>query len=227
MRSASATAAQARVHGGHTVRGPWPRRVFPALLATVASAAVTGSALHSGYEENQRATSRDERSVGRCAAGASHRSEGTTAPEGECDARLPRAFRGAYGERGFAYDTCFAGAPHQRRPAVAGRIEQTLCPAGDLSPLPPRPQRALSAQAAVLRNTLARTLKVSLQSRVAMKSALEAYRADLNAEYVEPDYLRYTSTPLPNAPLFGGQWALRNTGQSGGLLGADIRAAEA
>ena len=100
-------------------------------------------------------------------------------------------------------------------------------PAEPLLPLGVRKHRNLTTHTAALRDTIARTLKVRLRDGVRLQDALAAYRADPNVEYAEPNYLRYTSLTLPNDPRFPEQWALRNTGQSGGLVGADIRAAEA
>jgi subtilisin family serine protease len=45
-------------------------------------------------------------------------------------------------------------------------------------------------------------------------------------EYAEPDFV-YRATTVPADPLFPQLWALRNTGQTGGTPGADIRAVEA
>ncbi len=45
-------------------------------------------------------------------------------------------------------------------------------------------------------------------------------------EFVEPDYLRFRRA-TPNDPRFAEQWALRNTGQSGGRSGADVSATPA
>ena len=43
--------------------------------------------------------------------------------------------------------------------------------------------------------------------------------------YVEPDYIRRgTAVVVPNDPQFVSQWALNNTGTSGGIAGADIHA---
>ena len=43
---------------------------------------------------------------------------------------------------------------------------------------------------------------------------------------IEPD-LAFQATAVPNDPSFASQWALRNTGQNGGVVGADIRATQA
>ena len=45
-------------------------------------------------------------------------------------------------------------------------------------------------------------------------------------EYIEPNYI-VQAVALPNDPLFSQQWALRNTGQTGGRVGADISATQA
>ena len=49
---------------------------------------------------------------------------------------------------------------------------------------------------------------------------------DPAVEYAEPDYLLHTVT-IPNDSRFNSQWALNNTGQSGGTIDADIDAPEA
>lgn len=58
--------------------------------------------------------------------------------------------------------------------------------------------------------------------------AVARLRATARYEYVEPDYLVRRALE-PNDPRFfsGEQWALRNTGQSGGKAGADIGAVAA
>lgn len=53
--------------------------------------------------------------------------------------------------------------------------------------------------------------------------AIERLRATGHYEFVEPDYVR-TATLVPNDPRFAEQWALNNTGQTGGIAGADINA---
>ena len=47
--------------------------------------------------------------------------------------------------------------------------------------------------------------------------------------YAEPDFIAQASVDplIPNDPSFASQWALHNTGQSGGVSGADIKAPEA
>lgn len=58
--------------------------------------------------------------------------------------------------------------------------------------------------------------------------AIARLRATGRYEFVEPDYLRHIAV-APNDPKFadGSLWAMRNTGQSLGIPGADIKAAAA
>lgn len=61
-----------------------------------------------------------------------------------------------------------------------------------------------------------------------VEAALARYRASGLVEAAEPDYLVHAAL-APDDPRFldGTQWALRNTGQSGGVAGADISATAA
>src|SRR5271167_4868598 len=57
-------------------------------------------------------------------------------------------------------------------------------------------------------------------------AAIARLKATGRYEYVEPDYIRRTTT-TPNDPQFGNQWGLNNTGGNaggGGIAGADIHA---
>lgn len=55
---------------------------------------------------------------------------------------------------------------------------------------------------------------------------LTALRRDPNVEYAEPNY-RITMDVVPNDPRFAELYGMRNTGQTGGTAGADIRATNA
>lgn len=77
-----------------------------------------------------------------------------------------------------------------------------------------------------------RFAKVTLQSEKAKHSYLTALRDDPRVEYAEPNYLMHAlgaepEEKLPDDPEFSKQWALKNTGQNGGLPGADISATKA
>ena len=56
-----------------------------------------------------------------------------------------------------------------------------------------------------------------------LKSALHG----MNVRYIEPDFAVWTAATTPNDPSFSSQWALDNTGQTGGTPDADIDAPEA
>ncbi len=62
-----------------------------------------------------------------------------------------------------------------------------------------------------------------LGSTETARAAIARLRASGRYEYVEPDRLLFAKA-TPNDPLFSQQWALANSGQSGGTVGADIGA---
>jgi len=68
---------------------------------------------------------------------------------------------------------------------------------------------------------------VQLPQGLAVTDAITRYMSDPNVQYAEPNYLRRVATTIPNDTYFNQQWALLNTGQSGGTAGADIRATTA
>jgi len=62
----------------------------------------------------------------------------------------------------------------------------------------------------------------------AVFAAAERHAADARVLWAEPNFISQGITLLvPNDPQFTNQWYLRNTGQSGGTPGADIRATAA
>jgi thermitase len=71
---------------------------------------------------------------------------------------------------------------------------------------------------------------VDLPEGQSVPDAVAAMKRDPRVEYAEPDYYRHALS-LPNDPLFGQQWGLRNTGQIvhdvAGTAGDDIHAPEA
>ncbi|MCB0262987.1 MAG: S8 family serine peptidase [Calditrichaeota bacterium] len=60
-----------------------------------------------------------------------------------------------------------------------------------------------------------------------MAELLDELRSDPNVEYAEPNYYVYALETTPNDSRFGEQWALKNTGQSGGTNDADIDGTDA
>jgi len=68
--------------------------------------------------------------------------------------------------------------------------------------------------------------KITVADQQQVAAALAQYNANPAVAYAEPNGLvRMTKTP--NDSLYGEQWALRNSGQTGGTQGADIKAATA
>ena len=61
-------------------------------------------------------------------------------------------------------------------------------------------------------------------ARLSVEQAIARYRGNAEVEFIEPNYLYRTVATIPNDPMLSQQWAIRNTGQTGGLPGADIRA---
>lgn len=76
--------------------------------------------------------------------------------------------------------------------------------------------------------TLRTILKVELNNcgQNTVLEAINLFSKDPNVEYVEPDYL-VEAAKIPNDPLFINQYALNNSGQTGGSIDADIDAVEA
>ena len=65
-----------------------------------------------------------------------------------------------------------------------------------------------------------------LPEGLSVEEALEIFQGDPDVEYAEPNYYYYTNR-IPNDPRFNNLWGLRNTGQTGGTVDADIDATEA
>lgn len=95
--------------------------------------------------------------------------------------------------------------------------------------------RSKSNSAVVLRKSGARSVqsfkalpglnRVRLGKGANLQASLEALRAMPEVEYAEPNYFLYKNA-TPNDPLFSQQWALNNTGQTGGATDYDINAPE-
>ena len=67
---------------------------------------------------------------------------------------------------------------------------------------------------------------LKITSDKSVEKAVEEFAALPNVVYAEPNYI-YTTQVTPNDPRFPELWALENTGQTGGLAGADISATAA
>jgi len=65
--------------------------------------------------------------------------------------------------------------------------------------------------------------RMKLPQDVKVEEAVQIYRNDPNVEFAEPNYIVKTSA-IPNDPGYSLQWGLNNTGQTGGISGADIHA---
>ncbi len=76
---------------------------------------------------------------------------------------------------------------------------------------------------------LNRVYKLVVPPQTDLDAMLAAYQADPNVEYAEPNIIfRALETDVfPGDTLFAQQWALNNTGQTGGTADADIDAPEA
>jgi RHS repeat-associated protein len=69
--------------------------------------------------------------------------------------------------------------------------------------------------------------KVEAQPGVNLRALAESLRVDPSVEFAEPNFIIARTQTLPNDERFAEQWALKNTGQGGGQMGADIAAAGA
>lgn len=67
---------------------------------------------------------------------------------------------------------------------------------------------------------------IELEGKSGAKEAMALLAKHPAIEFVEPNWIVHT-TQIPNDPDFGLLWGLHNTGQSGGVAGADISAAAA
>ena len=67
---------------------------------------------------------------------------------------------------------------------------------------------------------------LKLKKGMSVEEAVKSYQDDPDVEYAEPDFL-YSIQTQPGDPRFGELWGLKNTGQTGGTSGADIKATAA
>ncbi|HUK87980.1 MAG TPA: S8 family serine peptidase, partial [Terriglobales bacterium] len=90
---------------------------------------------------------------------------------------------------------------------------------------------AMAAAHAAAGATVAQTYRavpnlqlVQLPAGVSVAEALQQYRSNPAVQYAEPDYIVHALETVPNDPSFSQLWAMKNTGQTGGTPGADIKA---
>lgn len=74
---------------------------------------------------------------------------------------------------------------------------------------------------------LSTLVKITFDESVDIEQVLQAYASDANVVYAEPNYIYYYNDKIPDDTRFDEQWALHNTGQTGGTPDADIDAPEA
>jgi len=60
-----------------------------------------------------------------------------------------------------------------------------------------------------------------------LENALAYYRSRADVQYAQPNWVYHVATTVASDPNFSLQWAWQNTGQTGGSLGADVRATAA
>ncbi|HEX8704284.1 MAG TPA: S8 family peptidase, partial [Myxococcaceae bacterium] len=68
--------------------------------------------------------------------------------------------------------------------------------------------------------------RISLPRGMDLEQAVEAYRADPDVLYAEPNYI-YHADVIPEDPEFDDLWGMHNTGQSGGKADVDLNMPEA
>jgi len=84
-----------------------------------------------------------------------------------------------------------------------------------------------SQQHRTFRSRLVRGLtRARLGRGNSLSATLRNLRSNRDVEYAEPNYILHTYA-TPNDPRFGSLWGMHNTGQTGGVVDADIDAPEA
>jgi hypothetical protein len=87
--------------------------------------------------------------------------------------------------------------------------------------------RAQGARRGAKLRGASRVQKMALQPGQDAAAVAAELRLRPEVELAEPNFLIARSQVIPDDARFSEQWALRNTGQAGGEVGADTRAAEA
>ena len=92
--------------------------------------------------------------------------------------------------------------------------------------LPARASFRARAQADLVREFNSLRMEHVRLRGMSTEAAIARFRSDPDVEYVEPNYV-ITLDAVPNDPRFPELYAMRNTGQTGGTAGADIKATNA
>lgn len=74
--------------------------------------------------------------------------------------------------------------------------------------------------------SLSEVYRFVFDKNIDIRSVVYEYMNDSSVEFAEPNYI-YHPDVIPNDPYFNQQWALHNTGQTGGTPDADIDASDA
>jgi subtilisin family serine protease len=72
-----------------------------------------------------------------------------------------------------------------------------------------------------------RLYHVSIPKGWDLEKALAYYQTRADVQYAQPNLIYHITTTTTSDPSFSQQWAWQNTGQSSGVIGADVRAAAA
>jgi subtilisin family serine protease len=104
---------------------------------------------------------------------------------------------------------------------VLVRLKHGLSPEAQQRALTQVPSRVVRRFASV-----ERLYHLKLAPGISSGEAIATLHRDRDVLYAEPNFIVQTLA-VPNDPSFSAQWALRNTGQTGGTPGADIGAVEA
>ena len=108
----------------------------------------------------------------------------------------------------------------------AGEVLVRYKPGASLSAMAAANKAAGAASSAKLGKSVAGLYTVTLKKGVSVGRAIAAYRKQAVVAYAQPNYLLQVAK-APNDPDFGELWGLENTGQMGGVAGADIDATQA
>lgn len=91
---------------------------------------------------------------------------------------------------------------------------------------PPDRSSLAAGAGGIFIRSLVKEMGIELWGTTSPASSIAFLKMMPQVQYAEPDYVVHR-TVIPNDPSFGSLWGLHNTGQSGGVVDADIDAPEA